>query len=312
MNSRILWIHALTPVHVGCGFGVGAVDLPITREKTSHWPYIPGSGIKGVMADHCGASNAAARNATATAAFGKPDWKDQQGQLQGSNAGALIFSDARLVAFPVRSLFGTWAWVTCPLALRRLVRDLQEAGLAGVLAGQIPAPGSNQLFVGNLQTKLKQVGQNQNRAFLADLDLEVAANEDTNAWAEKLAGWLFPAAGEQADPWAAEFKARFAVLHEDVFNYLIETATEVSTRIHIDPQTGVVAKGQLWAEEALPAESILASLVWVDRITAPGANQTAETILNTYCSRTVQLQIGGKATVGRGQARCVFTAPPAQ
>jgi len=33
-------------------------------------------------------------------------------------------TDARLVAFPVRSLRGVFAWVTCPAALTRLNRDL--------------------------------------------------------------------------------------------------------------------------------------------------------------------------------------------
>ena len=40
-----------------------------------------------------------------------------------SNAGAVAFSDARILAFPVRSLSGVFAWVTCPAVLDRLSRD---------------------------------------------------------------------------------------------------------------------------------------------------------------------------------------------
>ena len=38
-------------------------------------------------------------------------------------------TDARLLAFPVRSLKGVFAWVTCPAVLERFHRDLQLARL---------------------------------------------------------------------------------------------------------------------------------------------------------------------------------------
>ena len=51
---RMYWIHALTPLHVGAGTGVGFIDLPIMREKTTAWPVLPGSAVKGVLADDGG------------------------------------------------------------------------------------------------------------------------------------------------------------------------------------------------------------------------------------------------------------------
>src|SRR5207237_713332 len=41
----------------------------------------------------------------------------------------LSVTDARILAFPVRSLRGVFAWVTCPAVLLRLTRDLGLAGL---------------------------------------------------------------------------------------------------------------------------------------------------------------------------------------
>ena len=46
----------------------------------------------------------------------------------GEFAGALSVSDARLLAFPVRSLKGVFAWVSCPAVLTRLQRDACLAG----------------------------------------------------------------------------------------------------------------------------------------------------------------------------------------
>jgi CRISPR-associated protein Cmr4 len=58
----------------------------------------------------------------------------------------------------------------------------------------------------------------------------------------------------------------------------------------------VVAKGQLWWEEAVPAESIFAGpLVSV--------RKEAETLVDTIGPGIASsLQIGGKASVGRGLA----------
>ena len=57
-NTRIYWLHALSPTHAGIGRGVGYIDLPIDRDGVTGWPIIRGSAFKGVWADH-GASDAA-------------------------------------------------------------------------------------------------------------------------------------------------------------------------------------------------------------------------------------------------------------
>ena len=51
-NTRIYWLHALSPTHVGIGRGVGYIDLPIDRDGVTGWPIIRGSGFKGVWADY--------------------------------------------------------------------------------------------------------------------------------------------------------------------------------------------------------------------------------------------------------------------
>ena len=35
MNARLLFVHALSPLHAGTGQGIGAIDLPIAREKAT-------------------------------------------------------------------------------------------------------------------------------------------------------------------------------------------------------------------------------------------------------------------------------------
>src|SRR6266540_173056 len=118
--TKMYWLHALTPLHVGAGFGLGFIDLPIMREKITNWPIVPGSAVKGVLSSHFGADRDRETTPALKAAFGT-------GGEENANAGSLVFADARLVCMPVRSLYGTFAWVTSPLALERLQRDLLTA-----------------------------------------------------------------------------------------------------------------------------------------------------------------------------------------
>lgn len=37
-DTRLILLHALTPLHVGTGQAVGKVDLPIAREKATGFP----------------------------------------------------------------------------------------------------------------------------------------------------------------------------------------------------------------------------------------------------------------------------------
>ena len=112
--EKIYWLHVISPLHVGAGRGIGYIDVPIVREKTTNWPYVPGSAIKGVIADsHKATKENREKDPQLAAAFGKPGDED-------AVAGSLVFSDAAIVCLPVRSFYGTFAWITSPLALRRL------------------------------------------------------------------------------------------------------------------------------------------------------------------------------------------------
>src|SRR5690606_21554434 len=106
-------------LHTGTGQGTGIIDLPVAREVTTGWPYLPGSTVKGVLRDACDPGNDNGRGKTFIDAFG-PELGESEIE---SAAGALWFADARILCLPVRSLHGTFAWVTCPLALSRWRRD---------------------------------------------------------------------------------------------------------------------------------------------------------------------------------------------
>ena len=51
MKSKILYLFTRTPLHVGAGASVGAIDQPIIRERRTGFPIIPASSLKGTFAD---------------------------------------------------------------------------------------------------------------------------------------------------------------------------------------------------------------------------------------------------------------------
>ena len=290
-NSRIFWIHALTPIHVGSGRGLGYIDLPIAREKVTHWPYIPGSAIKGVLADFHDAADDKKRNDENAAAFGK------LGNLS-ANAGSLVFTDARIVCLAVRSVFGTFAWCTAPMVLKRLKRDRilhyeNDISIPEVNQARVPDPATTKLACPDAR----------NSIYLEDLDLHVVTDgnaADVAGIADNIAQNVFP-----DNDWQNLFKERFVIVHDDLFAFLSETGTEVAAHIRIEPDTKITTTGSLRYEESLPAESILAGTVWCDKDYSVMKYEASE-LLNTFCSDETLLQFGGKASTGKGRARCVF------
>ncbi|MGL4595466.1 MAG: type III-B CRISPR module RAMP protein Cmr4 [Thermoguttaceae bacterium] len=293
MNSTFFWIHALTPLHVGAGRGLGYIDLPIVREKVTNFPYIPGSAIKGVIADKYGASDKETREECKykAAAFGTSN-------NDAANSGSLVFTDARLICLPVRSLYGTFAWCTSPTILRRLQRDSESMGTNKIDCGILPEMNSP---VGVIPTSSALL--NEGNIYLEDLDISVTKDETAKSWADYLAERIF----QQKD--RDDFVKRFVVLADDVFNFLCETGTEVAAHIKIYSEKKTVATGALWYEESLPAESILAGVLWCDKVYEKNDNEnkiTKEQLRERYAKNIDLLQFGGKATTGKGIVRCLF------
>lgn len=282
MRAKLLFLHALSPLHAGTGQGVGAIDLPIAREKGTEIPIVPGSSLKGVLRDACAALHK--DDDTCTRVFG-PDTEHAH-----EHAGAVVLTDLRLVALPVRSLAGVFAWVSSPFLLQRLTRDAQLAGQSGVPAK--PKLSAPQIALVSNANVLELKGA----VILEDVKLTAQAQADD--WADWLADRLFP--GEEDKDWRAEFKAHFCIVHDDVMSYLLQVGTEVTARIRLKDDEKTVAKGALWYEEALPAESILAGLVAAQPNGRAEPNEVFEML-----RRLAQhpLQIGGNATVGRGLCR---------
>lgn len=95
---------------------------------------------------------------------------------------------------------------------------------------------------------------------------------------------------------------RLCVVHDDVMTFLSEHATDVVARIALQEDTKTVKKGGLWYEESLPTESILVGLVYIQPVKQVGKT-SAELMDKATPLMNVSIQLGGKATVGRGRCQ---------
>ncbi len=284
-TTRLLVVHARSPLHAGTGQSTSAVDLPIARDRATGLPLLPGSSLKGSLR---------ARASVLTpddvrGVFG-PDTKNAS-----DHAGSVAFSDARLLLMPVRSVAGTFAWVTSPWLLASFGREAKLAGFGDLPPTPVVPTVEHCQTSGDtaLDTSLGA----RKVVVLEDFDLTVEPGLAT-ALAKTLAEILFPDDGV----WRETFRKRLCVVHDDVMSFLAQHATEIVTRVHINPETGTAMDGQLWTEENLPAESILVGVVEAMPFGrgAPSVEACFD-VLDTLVADPIQL--GGKAPVGRGRCQ---------
>jgi CRISPR-associated protein Cmr4 len=285
-NARLTFIHALSPLHAGTGQGAGVIDLPIAREKATGLPFLPGSSLKGTLRARCSPQEV-------RQVFG-PEMTDLQ--TDNNYASSVQFSDQRLLLLPVRSLAGTFAWVTSPYVLYRLVRDIQDAQITPPVASVPAIEDEATCVVASSASKIKI----DTSVYLEDLEL-TKVQIRAEAWATWIADRVFP----NDTAWQKMLREKFCIVHDDVFDFLLTTSTEITARIKLKEDAKTVQDGGLWYEEALPTETILSGIVLVSPTRASGTTiEHVYEILQTLTDKT--LQFGGKATVGRGLCRVLF------
>lgn len=348
-NATPLFLICETPLHVGSGSDLGIVDLPIQRERHTNFPKIEASSLKGALRE---AFESAFNTKTFTnlndndvkihRVFGfddgslsdaqktqlKSHFKNAKNEEQTQFSGALALTDARLLLFPVKSLYGVFAWITCPRVIKKFIADLGLTDLS-VTFSETSSP-----MVANGSTLLnKTATQVQLEEFVFDVieekdakKIEKTAESNT---VNDLGTWLKNALFGATDTsyWATKIEKDIVVLDDNDFRDFVTLATEVITRIKIDNSTGTVAQGQLFSEEYLPAESIMYSLaMFADEFRQDDAKDKTkrkmkaqkegehEGVLEFFESGLTAnqniVQVGANATLGKGIIKTKFVTQP--
>ena len=288
-ESTLMFIHALTGLHPGSGTALGVVDLPVQRERHTDWPIIPGSSLKGVMRAES-MHGAEEVDEDTLVVFGP------EPAHAGDHAGAVSFSDARILAFPVRSLTGVFAWTTCPAVLVRLARDL---GVVGASPPEFPSPDRDTIACAPDSPLLAADG----RIMLEEFEFVHRGDADD------IAAWI--ASHAVCDKGTADrLRSHLAVVHDDDFTHFVRNATEVVARVGLDYESKTVRKGALFYEEYLPPETLFYALVTASESRRPTRRASAGEVMGRLKSRAPSvLQIGGGETVGKGFCAVRFAGP---
>jgi CRISPR-associated protein Cmr4 len=301
MKRHLLTLYTRTPLHVGSGTSVDVVDLPIMRERITGFPVIPSTSLKGVLLqaarEKWGNPKDKLPPPEARLLFGTTEepeldaegqpLKDADGKPKKfSHAGCVQIMEAKILAFPVRSLAGCFAWLTCPAALRRFQRD---TGLPMTIPAKLEPEhviaGSDLLVAG------------RNEVVLEDHALSVQPGAALNPASETAKGLH----GLTADLlWQEELGNRLAIVHDENFQHFVTSCTEVVARIAIDPGTRTNAGGALFNQENIPCEALFYTVLHVLPARKPGANGDLGQHLTNLLAGAKVIQIGGDETTGHG------------
>lgn len=292
--TRMLFIYVETPLHAGTGRGLGAVDLPIQRERITGYPIVQASTVKGrlrVEAEAQASGTTGLTKAEFTAIFG-PDTA-----AASDHAGALSAGDARILLFPVRSLAGVFAWVTSVDVLARFRREASFSGLKTAAAQpEIPAPPADAAWLNGASVLAGGALVLEEFSFVPKQDHA----SEIKQWADWLAANALPDSSEYKY-WREALPAKLCVLSEDAFRDFVLYSTEVQTHIRLDPETKTVKSGALWTSESLPNDTLLYAPLMATQSRAQAVNLTGhevlEKILGLNLTRT---QLAGDETTGQG------------
>jgi CRISPR-associated protein Cmr4 len=296
---RPLFLICETPMHAGSGSDLGIVDLPIQRERHTGYPEVESSSLKGSL-----------RMAFEESEDNGKKYNDSNichtfGPKEGDYASSLGFTNAEILLFPVKSMKGIYAWITCENVLDKFRSNLRYCGI-----DMPPLPGKGSIPQDtDLATKTKS---GDSKIALEEYAFDVEKSKECSDLAEWMSEIIFPKDAifnYRRD----KLKKDMVVLDDDEFRDFVNMSTEVVTRTKINVCTGTVQKGALFTEEYLPAESILYSLVMSSSIHNKDEKETEKGIFKSKSSKEEDIsmeffqnylpgtvQIGGDATIGKG------------
>ena len=300
-ERHLLTFYTRTPLHVGSGATVEVVDLPVARERTTNFPIMPGTGLKGVLLQRARERWAGPKSKPddlpeeAKVLFGSEDEAPADGDTARKKAvhyaGCLQIMEAKLLAFPVRSLAGCFAWLTCPTALSRYQRDTGAQF-------EIPTPAKDHTIAGS---ELVVPSDADGQCVLEEYALRVQGAPAQKAAHAQTVAALAKICSDAL--WMKHLGARLAVVHDENFQHYVTSCTEVVQRIKINPATRTVDGSGLFTQENIPCETLFYSVITVVNSRRPGDSPKppAELLAQLLPDAPPPLmQFGGDETTGHG------------
>jgi CRISPR-associated protein Cmr4 len=263
MKPLLLGMLAESALHHGAGRSAGIIDLPVAREAATDVPFIAGSGVKGALRDR--ARQRYREDAEINRCFGEQE-----------HAGMLSIADARLLLLPVRSLTGSYKWLTCPLLLERYRRDLARCGIHRAVP-EVPLSAR--------EGRSGAAGAGKGTLFLEEREFAV-----TGSLPAGLTDAIAPLL-RHADT-RKRLGGQLVVVGDDDFAWFCRYALPIAARNQLERDTKI--SKNLWYEESLPPDTVLYTLVMARD------DKSATSLMTLFPDEEPYLQLGGNETVGHG------------
>lgn len=290
-QRSIMYLYAVSPVHVGAGTAIGVVDNPIQRERHTNHPSFAGSGVKGAIRHGFATLAGTTKNERlATKLFGP------ESQSENLHAGAISFGDAQTLALPVRSLREGFVYATCPQALARGKRLITE------MTGKAPDWEIPTVEVGSCLISNDAV-LSENKLHLEAFEYTAKPSEPLQTLAKDIAHRALPD-NTGYDYFREKFEKDLIVLSDTDFGYFAEHAMLIEPHVRINANTGSAEDGGLFYTENLPPESLLIAPLLASKTRSGDKSDTLDAkdviaeMRQALDGKLVQL--GGDSTTGRG------------
>lgn len=286
-EQKLLFLYCEENLHVGAGSSTGTIDLPIQREGHTDYPKIEGSSLRGAIREAF-TELPKVDNSKLERVFGKWDSGDQQS--------AVDFPDAKILLFPVRSYKGVFAWITCPLVLKRFEKDYSNWFNVD-LNIDIPEVKNQQILVQNDSKILvkNEVVLEEFRFKKENDDFPMIDTDDLGTWAQSQF--------KDSHDILKMMTSHVAVVSDEVFKDFVRLYTVKITRNRIDPKTGTADGGALFNEEFLPSESLMYSFVLASDEFKDEDYLTSDKVMEFLCDLPNLIRVGGDKGIGKGLIR---------
>ena len=274
-SADLVLIEAVTNLHAGVGRSGGTVDLPVQRDEYGY-PCIYSSSIKGALKTallYAFASKmrnfSLAQRAVAALLGPEPEGGE-------SFESSVAILDAYLLAMPVRSLKGVYAYVTSPLLLKRfadrleLIRDLLGYGQAevGTKAGEkkdlSKALEAVRCGLSELIERSEALSEDEVLCIGDYSDLVIDELGRRIVLVEEI--MVKPSDRESGElcQWLNLDKP-LLVLNDDTAKEVISRGLMRLTRVKLSRTTKTVESGGLWTEEYVPVKSRFYTMILYKR-----------------------------------------------
>lgn len=288
-------LKAISNIHPGVGRASEAVDLPVQRDNLGY-PVIYSSSIKGALKSMFWNMPGVSKEIVKTLFGPEPESVDVE-----KYASSVAVLDANIVALPVRSFQGVYAYATSPFLLKRLDELLELAGETEESIKKLSEANvaQNEVLLSGKAAELLSVPEYNNN---------VIVNEELS---------LAPRPGHDQEIMKLEKilnieQGRLLVLNDNDAHYALERSIVRVARIRLNRETKTVQGTGLWTEEYVPRGSIFSTSFFFSR----GRKSDGEGVddPNNIKQKFKELIdrargyviVGGNESIGRGLMKLIF------